>query len=74
MSIEKFWKDPDFRDGLTEIDLDEFPENPAGATALNSQSLDSVRGGRDPFEMSVLPYVTCGQPTRSVIMTCHVPS
>ncbi|NKZ01881.1 mersacidin/lichenicidin family type 2 lantibiotic [Nocardiopsis alborubida] len=74
MSIEKAWKDPDYRDGLTEIELDDLPENPAGATPLSSQSLNSVRGGRDPFEMSILPYVTCGQPTRSVIMTCAGPA
>ena len=45
MSAEKSWKDPDYRSSLSEEELAELPENPAGTTSLSSQQLAQISGG-----------------------------
>lgn len=43
--IIRAWKDPQFRESLSEAELASLPENPAGLVALSDEDLDSVAGG-----------------------------
>ncbi|NKZ01882.1 mersacidin/lichenicidin family type 2 lantibiotic [Nocardiopsis alborubida] len=45
MSTERAWKDPDYRDRLTEDEAADMPENPAGTSPLDNRRLNEIHGG-----------------------------
>jgi mersacidin/lichenicidin family type 2 lantibiotic len=44
-TIIKAWKDPSFRLTLSDLELADLPENPAGAIELSAAQLSEIRGG-----------------------------
>ena len=43
--IIRAWKDPEFRQSLSEEEREHLPENPAGAIELTDEELDLAAGG-----------------------------
>ncbi len=46
--VIRAWKDPEFRQSLSEEDLASMPENPAGAIELSDEELEMAAGGHRP--------------------------
>ncbi|MCP6757221.1 MAG: mersacidin/lichenicidin family type 2 lantibiotic [Fischerella sp. CENA71] len=44
--IIRAWKDEDFRNSLTEEQLSQLPENPAGILELEDEEMKDISGGR----------------------------
>ena len=44
--IIRAWKDPEYRNSLTEEQRSQLPENPAGLVELTDTSMESVAGGQ----------------------------
>jgi mersacidin/lichenicidin family type 2 lantibiotic len=61
MSVDviRAWKDPEFRQNLSEADRMLLPAHPAGLIELTDVQLDSIAGGGawDDFVGEVKPYV-----------------
>ncbi|MCP6757220.1 MAG: mersacidin/lichenicidin family type 2 lantibiotic [Fischerella sp. CENA71] len=43
--IIRAWKDEDFRNSLTEEQLSQLPENPAGILELEDEEMKNISGG-----------------------------
>jgi mersacidin/lichenicidin family type 2 lantibiotic len=43
--IIRAWKDPEYRQSLSEEEREHLPENPAGAIELTDEELDMAAGG-----------------------------
>ena len=43
--IIRAWKDPEYRQNLSEEEREALPENPAGAIELTDEELDMAAGG-----------------------------
>jgi mersacidin/lichenicidin family type 2 lantibiotic len=50
--VIRAWKDPEFRDGLSEEEQEALPENPAGAIELTDDELSMVAGGSYSYSRS----------------------
>lgn len=46
MSIIRAWKDSEYRDSLTELELSLMPAHPAGLMELTDEELAEVAGGK----------------------------
>jgi mersacidin/lichenicidin family type 2 lantibiotic len=46
--IIRAWKDPEYRQDLSEEEREALPENPAGAIELTDEELDMAAGGHPP--------------------------
>lgn len=46
--IIRAWKDPEYRQNLSEEERELLPENPAGAIELTDEELDMAAGGHPP--------------------------
>lgn len=44
--IIRAWKDPEFRNSLSEDQRSQLPENPAGILEMSDESLETIVGGR----------------------------
>jgi mersacidin/lichenicidin family type 2 lantibiotic len=47
-TIIRAWKDPEYREDLSEEERELLPENPAGAIELTDEELDLAVGGHRP--------------------------
>ena len=45
IDVVKAWKDPEYRDSLTQDQRDRLPENPAGLVELSDEDMSSIAGG-----------------------------
>jgi mersacidin/lichenicidin family type 2 lantibiotic len=62
--IIRAWKDPHYRQGLSNAELAALPENPAGRVELSDEELDGS-------EMLVATtYATCTCTTATLQVTC----
>ena len=53
--IIRAWKDPEYRDSLSEEQRSQLPENPAGIIDLPDKEMESVAGGiRLMFTRSII--------------------
>jgi mersacidin/lichenicidin family type 2 lantibiotic len=62
--IIRAWTDAEYRATLTEEELAQLPENPAGLVELTDEDLDSVSGGNSIFAL------TCGSTCSSFLGIC----
>jgi type 2 lantibiotic, mersacidin/lichenicidin family len=46
LNIIRAWKDPEYREGLSEAERTMLPEHPAGLIELADAQLDTAAGGR----------------------------
>ena len=46
--VIRAWKDPEFRQSLSEEEQASLPENPAGAIELSDEELEMAAGGHGP--------------------------
>lgn len=46
-NIVQAWKDEEYRAALTEEQIEQLPENPAGDTEISDEQLEDVDGGSD---------------------------
>ena len=55
--IIRAWKDPEYRQSLSEEEREHLPENPAGAIELTDEELDMAAGGswRQSYSQSYRP-------------------
>ena len=47
-NIIRAWKDPEYRESLSEAELAALPQNPAGLIDLTDTELEGVAGGAKP--------------------------
>ena len=47
--IIRAWRDPEYRQNLSEEERGLLPENPAGAIELTDEELDMAAGGQGPW-------------------------
>ncbi len=58
VDIVRAWKDPEYRNSLTEGELAMLPSNPAGMVELSDSELEEVDGGSSPVCSAILSLVT----------------
>ena len=69
VDIVRAWKDEDYRLGLTEEELSNVPDSPAGTIELTDTDLEHVAGGKSEY---LLTYGCCpngGLTTRTCFCT-----
>jgi mersacidin/lichenicidin family type 2 lantibiotic len=54
-NIIRAWKDPVYRDSLTEAERSAMPGNPAGTSEISNEDLGKASGGH----IYTLPYTYC---------------
>ena len=59
IDINRFWKDEDYRQSLSEAELSQLPSNPAGMIELPDEDMESIVAGR-------------GQSKKGSCQTCYV--
>ncbi|PDP85837.1 mersacidin/lichenicidin family type 2 lantibiotic [Glycomyces fuscus] len=72
MNTERAWKDPDYRDGLSEDETADLPENPAGTSSLDNRRLNEVHGGTVVTTQPVHTLALCPMTLRPAL--CGSPS
>jgi mersacidin/lichenicidin family type 2 lantibiotic len=55
--IIRAWKDEEFRNSLSEEQLKQLPENPAGVLELSDEEMEALAGGKGS---SIVPSTTTG--------------
>ena len=61
--IIRAWKDPEYRQNLSEEEREHLPENPAGAIELTDEELDMAAGGS--WRQSRQSYSQSSRPSNS---------
>ena len=64
--IIRAWKDPEYRQSLSEEEREHLPENPAGAIELTDEELDLAAGGS--WRQSQRSYSQSYRPSQSQSM------
>lgn len=58
MDIIRAWKDPEYRESLSELEFAALPEHPAGMIELSDADLGGVVGGITPWTPSIIVALT----------------
>ena len=73
--IIRAWKDPEYRQNLSEEEREALPENPAGAIELTDEELDMAAGGswRQSYSQSSRPSISSFKPDGCVRKLTRAP-
>jgi mersacidin/lichenicidin family type 2 lantibiotic len=69
-NIIKAWKDPAYRNGLSEAERATLPPNPAGAIEISDVDLGKVAGGR----INLSQFGVCRTQNCSLVCTNNCPT
>jgi mersacidin/lichenicidin family type 2 lantibiotic len=69
-NIIRAWKDPNYRNSLSEAERAALPPNPAGAIELSDADLSTVAGGIANTEHFICKIITLIPPTSTLVCTC----
>lgn len=69
--IVRAWKDEDYRQGLSEEQRSQLPDNPAGIIELTNNEMEGIAGGKY-YLMPIFPREFFEQPTTYFLTGCNV--
>lgn len=70
MDAIRAWKDPEYRAGLSQQELSELADNPAGLVELSDEQLDVVAGGTGWLCLTITLTVSVCSPTGTACGSC----